>query len=206
MKFFDIVYKDLIDSSNPKELENIFLKLGFNKIFVIVPIVSKKDIILNPDFSSFKKISLEYIYLIEDISILKDLDKKIILFNPNFSKSNKLTKFLINKNIKYLYNPLSDSLIFDEQCSNLCKINNIKVVFNYNSFRSKNFQKNIKQAQFIILLLKQKLINMYFCSFAKDLNSLCSKQVLFNFLKEFNLDQDILNNILDYNKFVEKYD
>lgn len=200
MKYFDIVYYDLFEKNKSKDLEEIFTKLSLKKIYVLKNISSKNDL-KEVKLPEFKNIKLELIYKTDNLNLLREIKSNVIFSPKDFSS--KLTKCLINKNINYLYSPLSSTLCFDEQCANLCKQNNIKILFNYNYLRNKFANKNIKQIKFIIPLIKNKLIDFYFFSFAKEICDLSSKEIIFNFLKEFDMDENFLNKIFNHSNFKE---
>lgn len=197
LKYYDIVDVELFNNYDLNELKNIFNKLNINKIFITKLIKTKEDI------NNFKKLNLstkssnlvfEKIFLLEDLRFISFLKKENIFVCPK--DINELNRSLKNKNIIGVYNPIFDKLCFDEGACNLCKINNIKIIVNLNSFKY-NTYKTIKQYTFIFNILQMHKIDIMFGSFAKEIKELIDPKISRSFLKNFNFEEDILNKFYD---------
>jgi hypothetical protein len=197
-KYFDFVTDDLIENNSIEVLEYIFLKLNINLVYVLKEIKKKEDFndgFLLPKTSS--KIVFKKAYLLKDPALFHLYkEKEIVLVESKSLKNN--TYISTNKKMNFLKDPISDKLCFDEQNARSCKQNNTKVFFDINLFRSKTLKHQyLKQAIFIIMLLKRHNVDMVFSSFAKTIDDLVDvKLILFNFLKNFNLEESTINRFL----------
>ncbi len=196
-KYFDFVMDDLIENTSIKELEHIFINLNIKTVYVLRELKKKEDYSIKfilPKTSS-NKIILKKAYLLKDPSLFHLYKEKEILFVE--SKSLKNNTFIsTHKKIKFLKDPLSEKLSFDEQNARSCFQNKIKVVFDINLFRSNNNKSFLKQAIFIIPLLKKHKVDMIFSSFAKTKEDLVDFNIFSSFLKNFYLEEEIINRFL----------
>ncbi len=197
IKYFDFVSEDLIKNHSFDFLEDVFLKLNISFVYVLKEIKKKEDLIDEITLpQNTSKLTFRKAYLLKDPGLFHFCkDKEMVLVESKSLKNN--TYISTNKKIHFLKDPLSDKLCFDEQNARSCKQSNTKVVFDINLFRSKNHYQYLKQAVFIIMLLKRHNVDMFFCSFAKKEEDLIDvKSVLVNFLKNFNLDESTINRFL----------
>jgi hypothetical protein len=195
-KSFDIVFDNVLENNSQKELEEVFKKLDIKTVYVLKEINSKED--LKEDFLIFKsnKINFKKAYFLKNPSLYQYYKEKELVFVESGSLKNN---FYIsnNKKIKFLTNPLSEKLSFDEQNANSCYENKIKVVFNMNLLRDTSFKNNyLKQFNIIVNFLKIHKVDMVFATFSKNLDDLISNNVLKSLLLNFNLDENILNRFL----------
>ncbi|MDD4049912.1 MAG: hypothetical protein PHX47_02780 [Candidatus ainarchaeum sp.] len=193
---FDFVMDDLIEKYSIEDLEETFTKLNIKNIYVFREISKKED--LEKDFilPKSKILKLKKAYLLKEPSLAHFYKKKELFLVISQSLKNN-TVISTSKNIPFLYNPLSDKLIFDEQNARSCFQHKVKVIFNYNLLRDKPLQnKYLKQNLFIVNLLKIHLVDFIFASFAKTKEDLVSRDVLFSLLKNFDLEESFILKIL----------
>lgn len=195
-KTYDLVFDSLLEKYSQKELEDVFEKLKIKNVYVLKEITSKED--LKEEFIIYKssKINFKKAYFLKTPSLLQFYKEKEPLFVESKSLENN---FYIsnNKKIKFLADPLSEKLCFDEQNANSCFENKIKVVFNINLLRGVSFRNNyLKQFNMIINFLKIHKVDMVFATFSRDLDDLISNDVLKGLLLNFNLDENILDRFL----------
>lgn len=192
-----MVLEDLFKNHSFEELEAIFISLNIKVVYVLKPVSKKED--FSKDFISFpsSKISFKNGFLLKDVSLFHFYRGNLFVFCEAGSLKNN---FLISnhKHMKFLKDPLSSKLSFDAQNASLCSRNKVKVVFDVNKFRDKHKISNLKQASFIISVLKKNYVDMIFASFACNTEDLVSPGlVLFNFLKTFSLEDSIVQRFLD---------
>lgn len=198
---YDVVLEDLIENTSLEELEYIFKNLNVKNVFIAREIKNKEDF-KNPFLLPKSKIiSFKKVYLLKEPSLLHNYKEQEIVFVESLSlKNNSLISN--NKKIGFLKDPISEKLSFDEQNARSCFENKIKVVFNINRFRNQEKNSSIKQATTIINLLKIHSVDMVFASFAKNKEDLVSIDlVLFNFLKNLNLEESTIKRFLSVNIF-----
>ena len=187
-KYFDIIDYEFIE--NNKDIENTLLDLGYKEVIVYKKINSKKEI-SNFKVNNLKKIHVKKAFLINDFSLLHFIPPTYFSIGYS-SEVSKINSFLSSKKLDFFIAPISEKLIFDEQSSNLLKQNNIKLVFNINRFRDKNNYKAIKQSYFILDLLVKKQVDFCFSSFSKKYYELVDINILKAFLKNFNINQELI--------------
>lgn len=185
---------DLIENNSIKDLEKIFLYLKLKTIYVLREIKKKED--FNLEFilpKTTTNVILKKGYLIKDPSIFHLYKNKEIVLVESKSLQNN-TYISTHKKIKFLKDPISDKLSFDEQNARSCSQNKLTVFFNVNLFKSS--VNSLKQANFIISLLKLHKVDMFFATFAKTKEELIDSKVLFSFLKNFDLEETTINRFL----------
>ena len=193
-KSFDFVLDDLIENSSLKDLEKLFLSLKIKNVFVLREINKKEDLSFDFQVPKSSKINFYKGYLLKDPQLFHLYNKEeIVLVNSGSLKNNS---FISNhKKIFFLKDPFSKKLCFDEQNARSCYQNKKKVVFNINLLRDADIN-YLKQFNFIIFLLKLHRVDMVFSSFAKTKEELIDYKILFSFLKNFNLEESIINRFL----------
>lgn len=193
-KSFDFVLDDLIENSSLKDLEKLFSSLKIKNVFVLREINKKEDLSFDFQVPKSSKINFYKAYLLKDPQLFHLYNKKeIVLVNSGSLKNNSVISN--HKKIFFLKDPFSKKLCFDEQNARSCYQNKKKVVFNVNLLRDADVN-YLKQFNFIIFLLKLHRVDMVFSSFAKTKEELVDYKILSSFLKNFNLEESIINRFL----------
>ena len=196
-KYTDVICEEFLENTDISKLDSIFLNLGITTIYV-VRYISKNY--LSKDFivPASKKINYKKIYLVNDINdfnkFKKDETDIVMMYGNNLSN---ISRILQNERVDILLNPISDRLSFDEGSANVAKFNKKIIAFDVNLWRKKTYS-SLKQAMFIIPLLKKKKVEMMFISLAKKPSDLVDPRILKALLLEFKLDDDIIERFLEF--------
>lgn len=191
---FDIISEEILKEEN---IEEILLTFNYTAIYIYKRIQKKED--LNFDLPKLKNIVLKKAFVLEDLNLVKSIKEKdaIILVNGGDLKSN--TSAISNKSEVALLNPTGTELCFDEGLAEIAKQNHKTIYFNINEIRTNQYRA-IKQMNFIIPLLRSKNIEMRFVTLSRKSKDLIDKNILENFLKNFNLEKETINRFLNAEK------
>lgn len=189
VKMFDIISIDFLKEN---DFEEVLLDLGYKEVFVCKSIKKKEDFVFS--LPKTKKLLLKKAVLLEDFSLINQVKEKDILILTKGGDIKLNTQSVNNKN-SILYNPIGQELCFDEGLAEISKQNNKIICFNINEIRTNQYR-SIKQMRFIINILKEKQVEMFFVTLAKRKSDLIDFKILECFLENFNLEKETIKRFL----------
>jgi len=186
-KYFDIVFDGFLKEQQLDKISSI-------NCWYVVKSIKKKEDLISSNLPSIKP-ELKKLYFLEDLSFATQIKNGLIVARGR--TADEVSRILASKQIDILANPISsDKPIFDEECARVASEGKKIIAFDMNEFRRQPY-KAIKQAKFIITLLKKHRVDMIFCSFADGLSKLVDLQIRKSFAKELGLEESIIERIFD---------
>ncbi len=192
-EYIDVVSEELFKNNNFLEIEDAFLSCSITIVYVVREVNNKEDV---KDFELPKseKINYKKAYLLKDLNVNVAQD---VVFGYG-GDVNNISKVLESKKIKYLFNPFSENLAFDEASANLAKQNNKRIIINLDDYRKQKSKaiKTIKQSFFVYEVCMDKRVDFLFCSYARKIEEVVDPLITINFLKEFKVPETLSKRVL----------
>ena len=200
-KYFDFVSEKLFEQNTLEDLEKIFISINLKTIYITRLIKDKKDFKKPFEIpkSKNKFLTFRKAYLFSNTELYKNLKSKAKETSLILGQTIKNNFSVVSVKNTIIFDIISDRLAFDEANVKLASKNKVKILFNFNNWKNRNQLKAIKQSLFIIPLLKNNLVDMLFCSMAEKTDELLDFRILKNFIKNFGLEENLVNRFLDEN-------
>lgn len=194
-KFIDVVSEKLFENNSLLEIEDVFKSFSIDTVYVVREVTKKED--FNKfNLPSSKEITYKKIFLLKNINDAVSKTKEIVIGHGG--DVSNISKVLLSKQIKHLFNPFSEKLVFDEGSANIAKQNSKKIIININDYRNNLAlrSKIIKQTPFVLEMCMKKKVDFVYCSYAKRIEDVVDPVIIINFLKTFNVPETLSKRIL----------
>ncbi len=194
-KYVDAVCEELFKNKEQAKIEEIFKNLDINVVYVVREINKiddyKKEFIL----PASKDITYLKAYLLKDINL--NLKTKDVVFGYGGDVTS-ISKVISSKSIKYLYNPFSTKLAFDEGNANVAKQLSKKIMININNYRQDAHTKAriVKQSFYVYNMCVKKKVDFFVCSYAKKVDEIVDPEIKISFLKMFDVPETLSKRLL----------